>query len=173
MANDASLTVSAEQWLLEQIRFCKQHGLNASLQTNHCVEWIVAGEAQLYIAVDIPECVSRNYATSRRFRHRNLSPDDELLQRCLKQGDPLSELLWLVAWQSAEDLEDTAIGSRLIRRPPPRLIEQYPDIAILADALEQNGGQIFDLQQLSRESRLAEDVVRRFMMSARVAGALA
>ena len=94
MTDTSQATGSAELWLLEQIQFCLQHNLNASLQTNPCVELVVAGEAQKYLAVDIPECVSQNVSQRSSFRHRHLNPDDELLHHCLQQGSPINELVW-------------------------------------------------------------------------------
>ncbi|WP_221794948.1 hypothetical protein [Oceanobacter mangrovi] len=172
MTEGSYTNTSADLWLLEQIQFCLQHNLNASLQTNPCMEWVIAGKSGRYLTRDIPECVSRNYGFSSSFRHRNLADDDELVQQCVLLGEPVAELLWMTAWQACskplEGLGDSA--GRLLIMPPDALLERYPGLQPMVDLMRR---QPMAAAELARKTAVPESIARRFVESARCAGALA
>ncbi|MFK4754023.1 hypothetical protein [Oceanobacter antarcticus] len=99
MSEIAVQLAGSELWLLEQVQFCLQHELNASLQTSHYLAIIVAGGARRFVECEIPECITRHYRQASSFRHCSLSADDPLVGRALA-GQPVSELLWRCAWQA-------------------------------------------------------------------------
>ncbi|MDO6680996.1 MULTISPECIES: hypothetical protein [unclassified Oceanobacter] len=177
MSDRAFQWAGAEFWLLEQVQFCLQHQLNASLQTSHHGEIIVAGGAQRFIEHDIPECVTRHFSPSSSFKHRSLSADDPMALQALI-GRPVRELLWRCGWQAwhGEPLPGACPDccGRMVLMPDDSLFDavvetEGPVIRQLAWLLSR---QAMTARQLANRSGAPAALAERFFAAAECAGLL-